>query len=197
MPRLTQLLVVFALICGSGSIALAQDSLITMQFRGIEGEGYRLRVPEDWRYIQGKGTEGPEFHLDLSGIAFPASYKDHPLIVTVFLSPFKAEDLDEAVQGTLIGYRQNPDREFPLNKDEAWEHKLTSGERAPVLKTRFYRKSKQMHQIRYDMITFSDTTKTAYDLVFSVQFVDPEYGIEKEYDLDAGVLRLFDAFELK
>jgi hypothetical protein len=197
MSRFKQALFVLALLCSTSSYLLAQDSLVTMQFRGIEGEGYRLRVPEEWRYISGNGPDAPEFHLELSGIAFPATYKDHPLVVTAFLSPFKAESLDEAVQGTLVGYRKNPDRVFPLEKDEAWEHKLASGERAPVLKTRFFRKSKEMHQIRYDMVSYSEATKTAYDLVFSVQFVDPEYGIEKEYDLNAGVLKFFDTFELK
>jgi hypothetical protein len=177
-------------------IAHAQDSVITMQFRGIEGDGYRLRVPEGWRYTQG-GPQGPEFYLELSGIELPATYKDGPVIATVFLTPFDAADLDDAVRGTLQGYRGNPDRVFPLEKDEAYEHKLQSGIRAPILKTKFYRKSKELQQIRYDLVTYSEAAKKAYTLTFSIQFADPTYSIEDEWDIEGGVMKLFDTFELK
>lgn len=169
---------------------------MTMQFRGIEGEGYRLRVPEDWRYTQGNG-QGPDFYLELSGIALPDTFKGKPVIATVLLSPFEAKDLDDAVQGTLAAYRGNPDRVFPLAKDEAYESSLPSGVRAPILKTKFFRKSKGLQQIRYDLITYSGSQKKAYDLIFSIQFADPDYSIEKEWDIEGGVRKLFESFELK
>jgi hypothetical protein len=196
VPSLKQYLLVLFVCLSFASVAAAQDSLVTMEFRGIEGDGYRLRVPQDWRYIQGKG-DGPDFYLELSGIALPATYKDGPVIATVFLVPFEAKDVDDAVEGTLRGYRGNPDRVFPLEKDEAYENHLTSGERAPILKTKFFRKSKDLQQIRYDLITYSETLKKAYDLTVSIQFADPEYSIEKEWDIESGARKLFETFELK
>lgn len=191
-----QMLLAILLCFAFAGAASAQDSVVTMQFRGIEGEGYRLRVPEDWRYTKG-GGQGPDFYLELSGLALPDTFKGGPVIATVFLAPFAAKDLDDAVEGTLKGYRGNPDRVFPLEKDEAYEHHLLSGARAPILKTRFFRKSKALQQIRYDLITYSESLKTAYDLTFSIQFADSEYSIEKEWDIETGVQKLFGSFELK
>jgi hypothetical protein len=196
MPLVKQALLALLLCCAFPWIATAQDSVVTMQFRGIEGEGYRLRVPEGWRYTQG-GAQGPDFYLELSGIELPATYKDGPVIATVFLTPFDAADLDDAVSGMLKGYRGNPDRVFPLPKDEAYEYKLQSGVRAPILKTKFYRKSKDLQQIRYDLVSFSESLKKAYSLTFSIQFADPEYSIENEWDIEGGVMKLFESFELK
>lgn len=196
MPRLKQVLLALLMCLSFVGLAKAQDSVVTMEFRGIEGEGYRLRVPQGWRYTQGNG-QGPDFYLELSGVELPAKYKDGPAITTVFLVPFDAKDLDDAVQGTLKGYRGNPDRVFPLEKDEAYENKLPSGVRAPILKTKFFRKSKDLQQIRYDLITYSPSQKKAYDLTFSIQFADPEYSIENEWDIEGGVRKLFDSFELK
>jgi hypothetical protein len=196
MPRLKHAQLFLFLALSITGVARAQDSVVTMQFRGIEGEGYRLRVPEGWRYTQGNG-KGPDFYLELSGIELPATFKDGPVIANVFLQPFDATDLDDAVQGTLKSYRGNPDRVFPQEKDEAYENTLPSGVRAPILKTKFYRKSKDLQQIRYDLITYSPTQKKAYDLTFSIQFADPDYSIEKEWDIEGGVRHLFDSFELK
>ncbi|HET6510953.1 MAG TPA: hypothetical protein VFH43_02085 [Candidatus Kapabacteria bacterium] len=188
--------IAFLLLACSVSSASAQDSVVVMQFRAIEAEGYRLSVPDNWRYIQGRG-DGPDFHLELSGIAFPATFKDGPLIATVFLMPFDATDLDDAVIGTLDGYRKNADRVFETEKDEAYEYRLKDGSRASILKTRFFRKSKELHQIRYDLIVYSETAKKAYDLTFSIQFADPTYSIENEIDIEAGIKKLFGSFELK
>jgi hypothetical protein len=196
VPSLKQYLLVLFVCLSFAGVAAAQDSLVTMEFRGIEGNGYRLRVPQDWRYIQGNG-QGPDFYLELSGIALPDTFKGGPVIATVLLSPFEAKDIDDAVQGTLAAYRGNPDRVFPLEKDEAYEHSLPNGARAPILKTKFFRKSKGLQQIRYDLITYSASEKQAYDLVFSIQFADPEYSIEKEWDIEGGVRKLFNSFELK
>jgi hypothetical protein len=196
VPTLKQYLLALFVCLSFAGVAVAQDSLVTMEFRGIEGNGYRLRVPQDWRYVQGNG-QGPDFYLELSGIALPDTFKGGPVIATVLLTPFKAKDIDEAVQGTLAAYRGNPDRVFPLAKDEAYEHSLASGARAPILKTKFFRKSKGLQQIRYDLITYSESQKQAYDLIFSIQFADPEYSIEKVWDIESGVKKLFESFELK
>lgn len=196
MPLIKRSLIALLFCLSIAGVAQAQDSVITMQFRGIEGEGYRLRVPEGWRYTQG-GPQGPDFYLELSGVELPATFKDGPVIATVFLTAFDAAGLDDAVSGTLKGYRGNPDRVFPLEKDEAYEHKLQSGIRAPILKTKFYRKSKELQQIRYDLVTYSETTKKAYTLTFSIQFADPTYSIEDEWDIEGGVMKLFETFELK
>jgi hypothetical protein len=196
MTWIKQVLLTFVLCLAFAGAASAQDSVVTMQFRGIEGDGYRLRVPEEWKYTQGNG-KGPDFYLELSGLALPGKFKEGPVIATVFLTAFDAKDVDDAVQATLTGYRGNSDRVFLMEKDEAYEHALPSGIRAPILKTRFFRKSKELQQIRYDLISYSETTKKAYDLTFSIQFADPEYSIEKEWDIAGGVQKLFDSFDLK
>jgi hypothetical protein len=162
-----------------------------------EGEGYRLSVPAAWRNMDMTSYGLAEF-FEASGRILPASHDGAPVIVTVFLSHFGAPSLDGAKRETVEGYGQNPDRVFPddLTHEER-QFTLKGSQPAYLVNTRFYRKSKGLHQSRFDLMAFSEKSQTAYLYTLSVQYYDGSYGLEEEFQLRAIAEKLFGYFELE
>jgi hypothetical protein len=130
------------------------------------------------------GGNGPEHYLEASGIALPATTNNAPVIVTAFVVTFAAESLQDAKQITIRGYAENPDRVFPKGETvQSTDTKLSSGEAAIILNTRFYRKSKSLHQSRFDLVAFRPDTKRAILYTLSVQYSDETYTLERTLNL--------------
>ena len=163
----------------------------------IESDYYFILVPTTW-FSMGGLTENVDESIDATGRYFPDSFNLAPIIVGVFILSQPAKDLDDARSACLKGYRTNEDRIFPNDYVEN-EEKLTisSGEQAYLLHTRFFRKSKNLNQSRYDLVVYSKKAKKAYLVTVSVQYNDNTYAFEKKNNLDAFARRIYSYFELK
>ena len=162
-----------------------------------ETEYYRFSVPASWRQMD-FGTR-PEQFFEASGTFLPVTHNKAPVIVTVWIDKIEeAGNLNEAKEEIVKHYRSTPDREFP----EGFTHEeetitLQSGEKAYLLNTRFYRKSKGLHQSRYDLVMYSPKAKSAYLYTLSVQYYDAEYQFERQFKLKEMAKRLYESFQLK
>jgi hypothetical protein len=143
------------------------------------------------------GQQGPEQMLEASGLALPATFNSAPVMVTIFIVKQNGKNLDEIKQNCLNGYRENPDREFPIKfKDGQEKIKLMSGQDAYFLNTRFYRKSKGLNQSRYDLVLFSDKANEGYIYTLSIQYSDNEYKFEADNGLTYFAKKLFGYYKL-
>ncbi len=162
----------------------------------VVGDGYRLSVPSAWRAMDMR-SYGLAEYFEASGRLLPAIHDGAPVIVTVFLTSFGADSLERAKDGIIGGYTQNPDRVFPDGfSHEEREFSLSGMRRAYLLKTRFYRRSKGLHQSRYDLIAFSSQSRRAFVYTLSVQYLDGSYAFEDDYQLESVAGRLFSNFQL-
>lgn len=162
-----------------------------------EGVGYRLSAPAAWRDMDTTGYDMEAF-FEASGRILPAVHEGGPVIVTSFLARFPAASLAAAKQDTLRGYSQNPDRIFPDGfSHEEREMTLKGGQRAYILNTRFYRKSKGLHQSIFNLVAFSEESQEAFLYTLSVQYHDESYALEESFQIRAIAKRLFGYFELK
>jgi hypothetical protein len=149
----------------------------------ITTASYELKVPSKWRQIP-TGEQGPEQVFEASGSLLPMMFNGAPVMVTVFFIKQEGQDLNDCKEKCLNGYKANPDREFPKEfKDGQEKIKLASGQDAYLLNTRFYRKSKDLNQSRYDLVVYSDKAKTGYIYTVSVQYADNEYKFESNNKL--------------
>ncbi len=159
------------------------DPTIWDSLKTVTTDNYELKVPYAWRKMSA-GGQGPEQFFEASGLALPAAFNDSPVIVTIFFAKQDCKNLDECKDKCLSGYRDNPDREFPKKfKDGQEKTKLTKGQDAYFLNTRFYRKSKSLNQSRFDLVVFSDKVKAGYIYTVSVQYSDNEYKFETDNHL--------------
>lgn len=160
------------------------------------GDGYRLSAPASWRPVDAKSYGLAEF-FEASGRILPVTQGGGPVIVTVFLKSFPATSLDGAKRDVIEGYSQNPDRVFPDGfSHQETEFVLNGTQRAYLVNTRFYRKSKGLHQSRFDLVAFSDESERAFVYTLSVQYHDESYALEDVFQLRAIAGKLFSYFEL-
>jgi hypothetical protein len=118
--------------------------------------------------------------------------------VGIFLLNQRGHSLQEAKDSALKDYRANPDRVFEPNfTDTVYNYGLPTGRQSYVLHTRFFRKSNQLNQSRYDLILFSEKYKKGYSVMVSVQYADSTYSFENINSLDVFVARLFNQVLLK
>lgn len=161
-----------------------------------QSSGYSFSVPRSWRYIQPTGR-GPEHLFEASGLALPATHNGDPVIVTAFIGTFPAVSLAEAKENTIRGYSENADRVFPAGaRYREKDFKLLSGQPATVLSTRFYRKSKNLQQSRFDLVAFMPLQKRALLYTLSVQYVDDTYQLEEKLKLAELAEKMFTAVSL-
>ena len=172
------------------------DPKIWKNLKSIKSEYYEIQVPDNWREIPTNGD--PKQFFEASGLILPVTYKGWPVIVTIFLAKEECKDLENCKDKCLSGYRSNADRVFEENfKDGAEKIKLSNGQSAYFLNTRFFRKSKDLNQSRFDLVVFSGKAHAGYLYTVSVQYKDPDYKFETENELPAFAKKLFSYFKLK
>jgi hypothetical protein len=191
MRILRTLLIIFTVsLCVASTLGGWNDK-VTRQ-----GAGYTFSVPRSWRYSQPKAPR-LEHLFEASGLALPATHNGNPVIVTAFISTFPAASLAEATENTIVGYSENTDRVFPNGPQHQQKNiKLSSGEAATVLNTRFYRKSKNLQQSRFDLVAFMPLHKRALLYTLSVQYVDDTYQLEQKLKLAELAEKMFAAVKL-
>jgi hypothetical protein len=191
MRILRAFLIIFAVnICVASTLEGWNDTVT------YQGSGYAFSVPRSWRYRQYKAPL-PEHSFEVSGLALPAIHNGDPVIATAFVIRFPATSLAEAVENTIVGYRQNPDRVFPVGEQpQRKDFKLSSGQPAKLLKTRFFRKSTNLQQSRFDLVAFMPVSKQALLYTLSVQYVDDTYQLEQKLKLAELAEKMFAAVKL-
>lgn len=187
------ILVLFQDICFSQT-----DTTIWNDIKEVDGTDYVISVPAIWREIDFKST-GLLNYYEASGLAFPLTYNDNPVIVITCLVKMKnktgIENVKESIQS---GYKNNKDRVFPENFSyETEEVTLKSGEKAYIINTRFYRKSKGLNQSRFDLGTYSEKTGNAYMYTISIQYSDDTYEFEEYFKLKDFARKLYSYFSYK
>jgi len=192
MKKLLTIILITFSVTASGQV----NPTIWDSLKSVTTNNYELKTPSSWRQIPSDG-QGPEQLFEASGKALPKMANGSPVIVTTFLVMQNSKNLDDCKDKCLNGYRTNPDREFPKKfKDGQEKLKLSSGQDAYLLNTRFFRKSKQLNQSRFDLIIYSDKAKTGYIYTISIQYNDNDYKFETENNLTDFAKKLYSYFAL-
>src|SRR5262245_20513806 len=169
----------------SFSLSAQEDPALWKQLKTITSENYQFSVPENFRQMR-TSSRNPEQFFEASGAGLPITFNQGPVIVTIFLVRENCSSLEDCKRKCSEGYRINLDRVF----SDGWEdrqEKLTfgNGQEAWLLQTRFYRRSKGLHQSRFDLVTYSNKAKVGYLYTLSVQHADGTYKVESDLRIPA------------
>jgi hypothetical protein len=163
----------------------------------VETAFYQLQVPSNWLELGSLGDVVAKSY-DATSVYFPDSFNTAPILVGLFILNQPGFNLEEVKQSCLHGYRNNPDRIFPKDFMEGQQKiKLSSGQDAYILNTRFYRETKKLNQSRFDLVVFSDKAMQGYLVTVSIQYKDPTYAFEQDFHLEGFARKLFSYFGLK
>jgi len=188
---LTIVLTIFSLTVFGQVDPTVWDSLKT-----VTTDNYEIKFPYKWRQMP-TGGQGPEQLIEASGLALPISFNGSPVMMTIFLGKQEGKNIADCKEKCLSGYRSNPDREFPKKyKDGEEKIKLTTGQDAYFLNTRFYRKSKGLNQSRFDLVVYSDKTNMGYIYTVSIQYSDSDYKFETDNNLAGFARKLYSYMKL-
>lgn len=156
-----------------------------------------IRIPKNWLELGELGNI-VEDAFDASGLYFPDEFNHRPLLAGVFILNWQGDDLEEVKNIVIKDNRTNPDRIYEDNyKDSLYNYTLEDGKKAYVLHTRFYRKSKQLNQSRFELILYSDKLKKGFSVMVSVQYNDPTYKFEAENSLDVFAARILSQVKVR
>jgi hypothetical protein len=193
-------LVFLVLFCFlSLSVSSAQeDPVLWKQIKTVTSEYYEFRVPETLRQLRTPSGKNPEQFFEASGVGLPITFKQGPVIVTIFFGRERCSSLEDCKHECLEGYRLNSDRVFSAGWQDRQEKLLLSGgEEASMLHTRFYRPSTGLHQSRFDLVVYSDKAKAGYLYTLSVQHADSSYKVETDLSIPSYAKSLFSRFQLR
>jgi len=180
----------------SGVFNLPKDTT-WKELQTHEAEAYSLKLPTRWIKL---GTFGNlvDQSFDASELYFPDTFNSKPVLTGLFILNQPAATLEEATSECLKGYRSNPDRVFEKNYiDTVQKVRLSSGQDAYLLHTRFFRQSTQLNQSRFDLVVFSEKKKQGYLVMVSIQYNDSTYRFETENNLAGFAQKIFSNFSLK
>jgi len=194
MKRIIPLL---SFIMFTGGLFAQNRDTTWKDLKNVETEYYLLQVPSEWLDL-GSVSDLVSNSYDATTLYFPDTFNNAPILVGLFVMNQPASNLEEAKQRCLNGYKTNPDRVFPEKFREGQQKiKLSSGQDAFLLNTRFFRKTKKLNQSRYDLVVYSDKAKQGYLVTVSVQYNDPSYAFEKDYCLTNFANKIYSRFILK
>ena len=149
-----------------------------------EAEYYKLEVPYEWRDFPAE-LYGFECYYIAEGLLLPPFYEEGPVIVRVFMTETEANSLEELKDSVVEGYDKNPDRVFEDDfEPQVEKYVLSSGEDTYLVSTKFFRKSKNLYQNRYDLVLYCDRHKKGYILTLSIQHNDGNYEIAKKWEFE-------------
>ncbi|MCX6319531.1 MAG: hypothetical protein NTW29_19800 [Bacteroidetes bacterium] len=167
------------------------------KLKTVEHASVSFKIPSAWIELGALGNI-VEMAFDASGLYFPEQYNSRPLLTGLFLLNWPGKTLDEVKDSVLANYRNNPDRVFEENyKDSVYTYKLAGNTNAYILHTRFYRKTPQLNQSRFDLVFFSEKLKRGYSLMISIQYNDPTYKFEQDNFLNLFAAKIFEQVEVK
>jgi hypothetical protein len=190
-------LLVAVLFLYSQTLLSQTDTTIWNDMKKVEGDNYSFYVPQKWRDMDMTMYKMLHYY-EASGLAFPLTYNgNNPVIVILTMVKMKQDNLEDIKKEISEGYSENPDRVFPDNfKFEIEEFTLGSSEKAYLINTRFYRKSKGLQQSRFDLAIYSGKAKLGYMFTISIQYSDETYHFENDFRLKDFSKKFYSYFSL-
>jgi len=180
----------------SGSYDLPRDTSWE-DLKSYEAPFISIGIPKNWLVLGALGNI-VELAFDASGLYFPEEFNKRPILAGVFVLNWRGNSLEEVKNLVIKDNRTNPDRVYDVNyKDSVYNYTLEDGTKAYIFHTRFFRKSKQLNQSRYELILFSDKYKKGYSVMISVQYFDPTYKFEADNSLKVFAARIFSLVKFK
>jgi hypothetical protein len=179
--------------------AIATASGLTQK---VESNRFIFYAPKDWKdvtRVRNLPVKNYIAYFDGSGVGFPAVYKNSNLTMNLWLKEGKASDLESTKNDLISSYTaQNPDRVYAAGfKIEPVKIKVSSGQDAYLIHSRFSRKSNLMRESRFELVVFNQNDSRAYLVTLAAQYGTDYDTAEQELNLKQLAEQIFDTFTLK
>ncbi|MDB5281324.1 MAG: hypothetical protein JWO06_399 [Bacteroidota bacterium] len=174
------------------------DTTVFAAQKKVETAEYVLRVPELWRKLPDIDASSRDRKYEFSEVALPKMFNKTPLIAQFSLRKYVCDSIRAAEEFVVSELTSFPDRITEPGRNYAKDTiTVESGEKAIIISTRYYRRTRVSNYSQFDMVVYSKKRKTAYMLNVTFQYRDPTYGIETDMKFREYALRVFKTLVLR
>lgn len=186
------------ILMGIKAVNAQTDKSIFDHLKQVESNEYVLSVPERWKQMNHLDREMRDQRFEFTDVGLPHTLNNAPLTAFFTLRYLPCEK--EAIADSFIinEFSSYSDRVVSPNYDYATDTiTISSGEKATLFHTRYYRRTKASNFTRYDMVVYSDSRKTAYMLTSTFQYKDPNYMLEADFKLKDYIHNVYSSLHLR
>jgi hypothetical protein len=174
------------------------DTSIFKVIKAVEANEYLFRVPEQWKNIPQIENAPIDQKFEFTNVGLPLKVNDAPLTAFLILRKMNCDSIEQGVNFIINEFTGYADR---VNQaGETYEKDtitISSGEKAILIHSRFYRRSKVSNFTRYDLVAYSPKRKAAYMLTITYQYKDATYRIEADLKLRQYAVRILKSLVLR
>jgi hypothetical protein len=179
-------------------IMAQNDTSVFDKRQEVATSDYIFYVPGQWKKIQQIDASSKDRKFEFTGVGLPSEFNHIPVTATLTLRKYECPDVTRAEDYIVSEITSSPDRTTePGCNYQTDTLKILSGEKAILLSTRFYRRTKITNYSRFDLIAYSKKRKAAYMFTIVFQYRDPTYAFEADNKLTQYALDVFDKVLLR
>jgi hypothetical protein len=190
--------IILSLLFITSLLSAQTDTSIFNVIKAVEANEYLFRVPERWKKVSQIESSPIDQKFEFTDIGLPLKVNDAPLTAFLILRKLECDSLRQGEDFIINEFTGYPDR---VNQaGETYEKDtltIASGEKATLIHSHFYRRSKVSNFTRYDLVAYSPKRKAAYLLTITYQYKDATYRIEADLKLRQYALRILKSLVLR
>ena len=179
-------------------LSAQNDTTIYSVIKSVEANEYLFRVPEQWQNVPQIENSPIAEKFEFTNVGLPFKFNDAPLTANLILRKFSCDSLQAGIKFITDEINSYPDRVAPAGESYETDSLLiASGEKATLIHSRFYRRSKVSNFTRFDLVAYSQKRKAAYLLTIIFQSKDPTYMAESDLKLRQYATRILKTLVLR
>lgn len=179
-------------------VAAQNDTSVYKVIKAVEANEYLFRVPEDWKEIPQIEASPIDEKFEFTNVGLPFKVNDAPLTAFLILRKQECDSIEAGEAFAIVEFTSYPDRVTAAGETyETDSLIITSGEKATLLHSRFYRRSKVSNFSRYDLVAYSAKRKACYLLTITFQYKDPTYMVEADLKFRQYAVRVLQSLVLR
>lgn len=189
----------FSILLVLSITAYAQrDTTVWSNVTKTETNEYIITVPHKWTKFVPLDQSTKEYKYEFTNIGIPAQINSAPLVATCATRRFATDSIQRAIDFVLGEFTGLPDRITQAGYNYDIEDFTNyNGQKATIISTRYYRRTKVSNYTRYDYIQYSAKYKTAYIVTITYQYKDSSYMCETDHKFRDYAFRLFSRFLIR
>ncbi|MES2620926.1 MAG: hypothetical protein V4615_08740 [Bacteroidota bacterium] len=174
------------------------DTTIYKVIKAVEANEYLFRVPEDWKEIPQIEASPIDEKFEFTNVGLPFKVHDAPLTAFLILRKLECDSIQTGESSAIIEFTSYPDRVAAAGETyETDSLIIASGEKATLIHSRFYRRSKVSNFSRYDLVAYSAKRTACYLLTITFQYKDPTYMVEADLKFRQYAVRILKSLVLR
>ena len=174
------------------------DTSIFKVLKGVETNEYFFKVPERWKEVPQVEASPIDEKFDFTNVGIPFKVHDAPLTAFLVLKKLECDSIGVGEKFCIDEFSSYSDRITAAGESYDTDSlTITSGERATLIHSRFYRRSKVSNFSVYNLVAHSTKRNACFILSITYKYKDATYMTEADLHFRQYSTRIFETLSLR